>query len=151
MSGTPRPKTLYDDLTVEQRAKLKKLSTEIAIDKVTVSFSIEDRDPHGRKKSAFYSVTASRGAGAEVTQMQEEAASTGFTLEGVKLTRALLSRHVVQATYDDAFRRKILSFSEDNKAERDAILASYDQVIVGLLGGVNKGPGDPPAGGTPPP
>lgn len=151
MSEAPKPKTPYDDLTPEQRSKLKKLSSEVSIDKVTVSFSIEDRDPSGRKKSAFYSVTASRGAGAEVTQMQEEGASAGFTLDEVRLARAILSRHVVQTTYDDAFRRKILSFNDDNRAERDSILASYDQVIVGLVGGVSKGAGDPPTGGHHPP
>ena len=69
---TKKPQTM-ESLTAPQKERLQRLSAEIQFDKLTVSFSIEDRDPNNRKKSAFYSVTASRGTGAEIPQMHEGA------------------------------------------------------------------------------
>ncbi len=116
-----RKATPFDQLTPEQREKGRKFLSEITIDKITLSFSIEDRDAEGRKKSAFYSISSSRGP------------SPGYTLEETQLARTYLARHVVQATYDDAFRRKILTHSQDNVRERDAILAAYDDKLVHML------------------
>lgn len=56
-------------------------------------------------------------------------------MEEIQVVRTFLSRNVVAATYDDAFRRKILPFSKENRQERDAILASYDEKLAQLLGG----------------
>jgi hypothetical protein len=132
-----KPKTPFDDLTEEQRARLRKLVSEVVFDKITVSFSIEERDITGRKRSAFYSVNTIRAA---------EDGSPGWTLDEVRLAKAVVSRHVVASTYEDAFRRRVLSFSEENRTERDAVVGGYDKLIAGLVSGVNRGSGDPPEG-----
>ena len=128
------PPSAFDQLTPEQKERLKALSSEIRIDKVTVSFSIEDRDVRGRKKSAFYCVTSSRGHGAEITQMHEAASPAGFSPEEVKVVRCLLSKHVVATVYDDAAKRGIMS-SEEAQQEGRQILAAYDAQIVKVLAG----------------
>jgi hypothetical protein len=120
------------NLSPEHQDRLKKLQSEIQFDKLTLSFSIEDRDPSGRKKSAFYSVTASRGTGAEIPTMGEGGRSIGFAAEDVKLVRSLLSKHVVAATYEDAMRRGIVSKGTALEEMR-AILASYDDGIARML------------------
>lgn len=120
------------NLSPEQQERLKKLQSEIQFDKLTLSFSIEDRDPSGRKKSAFYSVTASRGTGAEIATMGEGGRSIGFAAEDVKLVRALLAKHVVAATYEDVMRRGIVSKATALEEMR-AILASYDDGIARML------------------
>lgn len=126
MSETPQPKANpFERLTPEQRERGRKLISEIHVGKVTVSFSIEDRDPSGRKKSCFYSVSASKGEEGENPQ--------GYSLMETQIVRVVLSKHVVQATYEDAFRRKVLQFSEENVRERDAVVASYDEKLAHLL------------------
>jgi len=138
----PAPKTPFDDIPQDQRDRLKRIQSEISFDKLTVSFSIEDRDASGRKKSAFYSVTASRGTGAEITTMGEDRTPAGFNAEDVGLARAMLCKHVVKATFDDAIRRRIVSAS-DAQDECRNILGSYDKLIVNLLAGRNGvGTGD---------
>ncbi len=119
-------------LTDAQRSRLKKLAAEIQFDKITVSFSVEDRDGNNRKKSAFYSVTASRGTGAEIPQMHEDRQSAGFAAEDVKIVRSLLCKHVVAAVYEDCAKRGLMS-QKDAATEARAILASYDDTIVKLL------------------
>ena len=121
--------TPFDQLTPEQRERGRLLLSEVSVEKVTLSFSIEGCDVEGRKKSAFYSVSASRDSGK---------GTAGFSVEETQMIHTFLSRHVVQATYDDAFRRKILSHSADNIRERDAIVAAYDDKLVHLLA---KSPG----------
>lgn len=134
-----RPKAPLEELTESQRERLRKLREEILLDKITISFSIDDRDPSGRRRSAFYSVNVARSS--------EEAA--GWSLDEIRAVRALVSAHVVAATYDDAFRRKVLPFNEETKAERNAIVANYEKLVVGHLGsGVSKGPNDPSEGGS---
>ena len=130
-SQTKKPQTL-ESLTAPQKERLQRLSTEIQFDKLTVSFSIEDRDQNNRKKSAFYSVTASRGTGAEIPQMHEGAQSTGFNSEDVKIVRNLLCKHVVRAVYEDSAKRGIMS-GKDAANEAREILAGYDTTIVKLL------------------
>jgi len=97
-----------------------------------VSFSIEERDPNFRKKSAFYSVTASRGTGAEVPQMHEGSQPAGFAAEDVKIVRSLLCKHVVAAVYDDCAKRGLIA-PKEAAAEARSVLASYDEAIVKQL------------------
>ncbi len=129
--SSERPNPLAS-LTDAQRSRLKKLAAEIQFDKITVSFSVEDRDGNNRKKSAFYSVTASRGTGAEIPQMHEDRQSAGFAAEDVKIVRSLLCKHVVAAVYEDCAKRGLMS-QKDAATEARAILASYDDTIVKLL------------------
>lgn len=132
-------KNPLESLTPSQQARLRKLQAEIQFDKLTVSFSIEDRDPNGRKKSAFYSVTASRGTGAEIPQMHEVAQPAGFAAEDVKIVRTLLCKHVVRAVFEDGARRGMMS-AKDASTEARTILASYDEALVKLL--QSQEPGD---------
>lgn len=126
MSDNPPSKVNpFDKLTPEQRERGRKLFSEVSVGKITVSFSIEDRDPEGRKKSSFYSVSASRGVG--------EGIPAGYSMDETKVVRMFLARHVVQSTYDDAFRRKVLPHSQENIRERDEVLASYDEKLAHLL------------------
>lgn len=138
--STDKPKTLLDTLTPEQQDRLKRIQSQISFDKITVSFSIEDRDAQGRKKSAFYSVTASRGTGAEQTTVGEDKTPAGFSHNDVPLVRAMLSKHVVKATYDDAIRRRIVGQAAAQE-ECQSILGAYDKLIVNLV--TDKKPGDP--------
>src|SRR5208337_3475548 len=128
----PPRKNPMDSLTEAQRRRLRKLQAEIQFDKLTVSFSIEDRDANNRKKSAFYSVTASRGTGAEIPQMHEGTQSVGFAHEDVKIVRHMLCKHVVAAVYDDAFKRNLMS-QRDAVDEARVILAAHDESIAKLL------------------
>lgn len=123
----PKLRNPYEDLSPEQQGRGRKLLEEISLDKITLSFSIEDRDVNGRKKSAFYSVSASR------RQADEETSGAGYTMDEALIVRTHLSRHVVKSVYEDAFRRKIIPFTEANVAERDATLRSYDERMVQLL------------------
>ena len=113
------------------------MSAEIQFDKLTVSYSIEDRGPSGRKKSAFYSVTASRGTGAEIAQAHEDSHPPGFAPEDVKIVRSLLCKHVVHAVYDDAAKRGMMD-PKDAAGEARIILAAYDETIVKQLQSQDK-------------
>lgn len=135
-----KPKSLLDAMTPAQAERLKRLQSEISFDKITVSFSIEDRDAGGRKKSAFYSVTASRGTGAELGTMGEDKTPAGFKHEDVGIVRAMLSKHVVKNTYDDAIRRRIVGQAAAQE-ECQSILGAYDRLILNLL--TDKKPGEP--------
>jgi hypothetical protein len=114
-------------LTEPQQKRLQRLRAEIQIDKITVSFSIEDRDLQGRKLSAFYASTASRGH-----TSPEAPSAQGWSLEDTRLVSCMVSKEVVIATYRDAVRRRILS-SETAKKELAAILPGYDDNIRKLL------------------
>jgi hypothetical protein len=92
---------------------------------VTLSFSIEDRDASGRKKSAFYSVTTSRGT--------TEGQTLGWDAKEVQVVRCLISKHVVNATYHDAVRRGIVS-GKTATEEVKAIFEAYDASIAKILG-----------------
>lgn len=121
-----------DTLTAEQKARLDNLVSEVRLDKVTVSFSIEDRDAQGRKKSCFVSETASRGHGAEMTQMHEDGNPANWTIEEASVVHCVLSKHVIKATYRDAIHRRIIS-SETAREELVAILRKYDENITRIL------------------
>lgn len=131
------PKKPLDDLTPEQQALLANLRTEVRYDKITVSFSLEDRDGRGVKKSAFTSVTASRGHGAEVPQMAEGSPGTGYSEMEAKVVHSLVAKHVVAETYGDAVRRRIMS-SETANEELGAILRAYDNRIVKVIQSTGK-------------
>lgn len=64
----------------------------------------------------------------------------GFSFEEAGIVKTFLSRHVVQETYDDAFRRKVIPHNAENLRERDAILASYDTKLAHVLSRVGSKP-----------
>jgi hypothetical protein len=128
-----KPETPLSQLTDDQKTKLKSVTDTLMIDKITVSYSIEERTLSGRKASAFYSVTASRGTGAEITQLNEEHhRSASYTPEETKIARLLLSKHVVASVYDDAVRRGMMS-SATAQEELRSVLGRYDAGIVRLI------------------
>jgi hypothetical protein len=127
------PSKPLDSLTEEQRKRLESLQSEIRTDKITVSFSIEDRDRSGRKKSAFISITSSRGHGAEIQQLNGNDAPAAFTMEEANIVHALLSKHVVAATYMDAVARGFLA-TNAARNELSGILQAYDKRLLKLLG-----------------
>jgi hypothetical protein len=96
-----------------------------------VSFAIEERNPNWGKRSAFYSVTASRDpAGAE------GGTALGWGANDLKVVRCLLCKHVVTATYDDAVKRKIMTVAQARE-EVVGIVAAYDTQIVKHLSATN--------------
>lgn len=134
MSDQTRPTSPLASLTEAQQERLKGVTSLIHIDKITLSHSIEERAPDGRKTSAFYSVTASRGTGAEITQLGEDAReSLGFTPDEAKIARLVLGKHVVAAVYDDAIKRGVLKASAAQEEVR-AILTRYDMALAKVLG-----------------
>jgi len=123
------------NLTPEQQARLDKLVAEVRVDKVTASFSIEDR-AFGGKKSAFVSQTASRGHGAEIDQMQEDTSPANWTIEEAAIVHCVLSKQVVAATYRDAVHRRIIS-AETAREELPLIIHRYDENIARLVNKAN--------------
>ena len=118
-------KTPFDSLSDQQRERLAKLTSSIQHDKLTVSFMIEERNPDWGKRSAFYSVTASRDPGAT----QTEDATSGWSSNDLKVVRCLLCKHVVTATYDDAVKRRIMTV-ERARDEVVGIAAAYDTTLA---------------------
>lgn len=108
------------------------MEVQIQFDKITVSFSIEDRDGNGRKKSAFCSVTASRGHGAEVQALNEDTPSVGWSVREAQVVGCLLSKHVVRATYRDAVNRGLLS-GRSAAEEIQTVLDKYDASLASLM------------------
>ena len=113
--------TKDDPLTPEQRARLQRLEASIAHDKVTVGFSIEDRDPQGRKKWALFTTTVSPKGDISSWSPQE-----------VQIVSCVVSKRVVLATYRDAFRRGIMT-REVAAEEAQSIVAGYDTNLTNLL------------------
>lgn len=133
MNNEKKPASPLSDLSPQQQERLKQVSGSILIDKITISHSIEERSRDGRKMSAFYSVTASRGTGAEVTQLSNDHHSpAGFSPEDTKLARLVLGKHVVAAVYDDAVKRGMMATSTAQEELR-AVLTRYDNGIAKLL------------------
>jgi len=97
-----------------------------------VSFSIEDRDANGRKKSAFYSATTSRGHGAEVQALNEDTPSIGWSPHEAQIVGCLLSKHVVRATYRDAVNRGLLS-GKSAADEIQTVFEKYDASLASLM------------------
>ena len=123
-----------DVLTSAQRERLQTLASSLSYDKLTVSFSIEDRDANGRKKSCFYCVTASRGHDVDPMAQPDGVINTsvGYTESDARLAHCLLSKHVIAATYSDAVRRGLMPLKAA-KEEMQAILKAYDDRIAALL------------------
>lgn len=118
------------DLTPEQQARLRGVSAEMQVDKITVSFSIEGRCADGTKRSAFSSLSTSR--------VSEESSEVGWTAGDAKIARLLLCKQVVQATYEDALRRGILS-KDSVVTELPAVMHMYDRALQRALVGGNDG------------
>ena len=121
-----------ENLTVEQRERLQTLASSLSYDKLTVSFSIEDRDANGRKKSCFYCVTASRGQDPAAQPEDRTSVGVGYTESDARLAHCLLSKHVISATYSDAVRRGLMPLNAA-KDEMHAILKAYDDRLATLL------------------
>jgi len=121
-----------EGLKPEQQERLDSLASEIRLDKITVSFSIEDRDGQGRKKSCFVSETASRGHGAEMTQMNEYGSPANWSLEEAQLVHCVLSKQVIAKTYRDAVHRRVIS-AETARQELPPIMQAYDANLVRLM------------------
>jgi hypothetical protein len=111
------------DLPEQARERLKRLQQEIQVDKVTVSFSIENRTFDGRKVSAFFASTASRGH-----LSNEGPTDQGWGLDDCRLVTHLLSKEVVFITYQNAVRQRVMSASQAKK-ELVEILKAYDEDI----------------------
>jgi hypothetical protein len=131
---TDEKKSLLERLTPEQRDRLQALVTTISYDKLTVSFSLDDRDSTGRKRSAFYSLTVSRDAREETAEKRVP----GFSVDETRVVRCLLSKQVVSTVYDDAVKRGMLPRSQAGEELRP-ILEAYDVHIAKLLAGEGNG------------
>lgn len=106
-----------DELTPEVKKRLESFASTILVDKITVSFSIEDRNADGQKKSVFLSVNA----------VCDPDVKGGYSLQETALARVILSRHVVSMVYEDAFFRRVLPNTEELRKERDTILSNYSK------------------------
>lgn len=138
MTNPTQPTSPLANLTPKQQERLRKVANSMQIDKITVSHSIEERNRDGRKSSAFYSVTASRGTGAEITQLGNDGREpAGFSPEDTKLARLVLSKHVVASVYDDAVKRGLMP-SSTAQEELRAILTRYDNGIAKALAVVEE-------------
>lgn len=101
---------------------------------MTVSFSIDERDANGRKRSAFYSLTVSR----KEDEGETKRSPSGFTGDEVRLVRAIISKQVVATVYDDAVKRGMLPGGLA-KDELGPILNAYDATIAKHLSGEANG------------
>jgi hypothetical protein len=117
---TTEPEDSLSQLTPEQKARLESLETEIRFDKITVAYSIEDRDAEGRKKWSMYSPSVCREGGG------------GWTAREAQIVSVILSKHVIQTTYRDVAKRKIMRPAEAAE-EAAAIIRGYDMNLANLL------------------
>lgn len=122
-------RNLLDRLTLEQRDRLHALSSSISHDKLTISFSLDERDGFGRKRSSFYSLTVSRDSQGEPSESKR-----GFSGEEARLVRCLVAKQVVSTVYDDAVKRNMMTRSQASE-ELGPILKAYDVHIATLLEG----------------
>lgn len=100
---------------------MSRLETEIGFDKITSSFSIEDRTGDGQKRSVFFSATVSK----------QDGRAPGWTPDEAQLVSCIVSRHVVRATFRDALARRMLG-PDETRSELTAILANYDRALTSL-------------------
>ena len=136
--ASPKPASPLSELSPKQQERLKSVSGSLVIDKITISHSIEERSRDGRKMSAFYSVTASRGTGAEITQLSNDHhAPIGLSPDDTKIARLVLGKHVIAAVYDDAVKRGMLSTAVAQEELR-AVLTRYDKGLAKLLQAVGE-------------
>lgn len=78
---------------------LERLREEMVVDKVSVTYSVEGRDPEGLKKFSLTSMSVSKDGGG------------GWTEQEAAIVKALLTKQVVSETYRDAFIRGAISKS----------------------------------------
>lgn len=111
-------------LSPKQQARLQALTAEIVHDRITVSFSIDERDS-GRKQSAFYSTTVRR-------REHDGNEQPGFSTDEARLIRLVLSKQVVSTVYDDAVARRMMAPGQAQE-ELSLILENYDRRLAHLL------------------
>jgi hypothetical protein len=121
-------KSPLEQLTPEQQARLQNLSADISYDKLTVSFSLDERDLTGRKRSSFFSLGVSRKGSPD--------GPLGFTQDEIRVVRCLVSKQVVATVYDDAVKRGMLPRALAN-GELRPILDAYDSHIAKLMEGTH--------------
>ncbi len=112
-----------DGLAKEVQARLAKLETSLVYDKITVSFSLEERLATGRRMSCFVSMTANKGS-QDPLDLQ-----AGFSPSEIDVVRCILSKKVVAATYADAILRGLISLDR-GLAEETLIQAKYNALIA---------------------
>lgn len=101
------------------------IKNSIRIDRVTSSFTIEGRDPHGVKTSTFLSMSA--------TCAFEE----GWSVGEAQYVEALLAKQVVENTYTDAFARHQIS-KEYRQSHIDDISLRYEALLRSRLKALTK-------------
>lgn len=78
---------------------IERLRGEMVVDKVSVTYSLEGRDPEGVKKFSLTSMAVSKGGGG------------GWSEREAAIVKALLTKQVVSETYRDALIRGAVSRS----------------------------------------
>lgn len=111
--------TPLDELTPKQLEVMKALETELGVDKLMVSFTIDGRTEDGQKRSAFISATVAKQDGRAV----------GWTPQEMHAVSCIMGKHVAVATFRDARTRRIVL---DTKELAD-ILTGYDRHLVRIL------------------
>lgn len=116
-------KKILEGLTEAQKERLRRLETEMTFEKLTSSFTIDDRDESGRRKGVFYSASVTRNS-----------LDRGWAASDATIAACLLSKHVVAMTFRDALYRGVVS-KQTVGQELPGIIAAYDQSIAKLLAG----------------
>lgn len=133
MSETEK-KTLSERLTPEQKARLQNLVAEVEHERITVAFSIDERDINGRKQSAFFSDT--------IRRKSVDGSGAAFNNDDSRLLRLWLSKQVIANVYDQAVKNRMFTGAQASDQLR-AILEAYDVHIAKLLSAgsaVEEGP-----------
>ena len=115
-----------DSLSPEAKERLKKIESRITVDKITVSFIVEERRDSGGKRSAFYAATCS------LIEKDEGEPKQTISLDDANLYRGLVSRHVILSTMDNAIRQGVIN-QKQGIAEARAIAGRYVKMIARLL------------------
>jgi len=119
-------KTLVERLAPEKLNRLRNLTSEIVHERITVSFAIDERDPNGRKQSAFFSTTVRRKG-------DDLEAGAGWSNDELRVIRLAVSKQVVGIVYEEAVLKRMLTPSQAAE-ELKPILEAYDVRIAKLLG-----------------
>ncbi len=113
----PSPPEPAEPLDPKLKERLETFASSILVDKITVSFSVEDRNAEGQKKSVFMSLNA----------MCDPNLGPGYSVQEMDLARVILGRRLVHMVYEDAFLRRVLPHNEAYRTERDTILELYSK------------------------
>jgi hypothetical protein len=116
-------KKILEGLTEAQKERLRRLESEMTFEKLTASFTIDDRDETGRRKGVFYSASVTRNNG-----------EGGWTASEAMIAACVLSKHVVGMTFRDALHRGVVS-KQVVSQELPGIIAAYDQSIAKIVAG----------------